>query len=324
MHLSLILNRNAGSLRSLGDPERAGEEVAEIFRQHGHSVSLQTLPGADALGAIERTCAKNEVEALVVGGGDGTISAAAAAAAKSGTVLGVLPLGTMNLFARSLGIPLEMKAAAEALATGAVSPVDIGDVNGRFFVHHVTLGLHAEMIATRKRRLTYRSRLGKIWASCQAWWFVVRQPPRLHVRIRADGLKLKRRTAGVLVSNNPLGDGHLPFADDPRQGTLGLYVVKSRRPLDLVRLILGIGLGRISDNPQLDQCLVGEVEIRLRESPISASVDGEIVSLATPIRCYVHRGGLRVLRPRDAAAGGTGAMAEELPRGPGVGRTKQA
>jgi diacylglycerol kinase family enzyme len=188
---------------------------------------------------------------VVVGGGDGTVSAAASAAAQSGLALGILPLGTMNLFARSLAIPLDMREAAEALAAGRVSAVDIGEVNGRFFIHHVTLGLHPRMIRIRER-LSYGSRLGKIWATIQAWWMAVRQPPRLEARIRADDQHFSRRTAAILVSNNPWGEGHLPYADDLRQGRLGLYVTTSRRWQDLLQLTARMTLGEIAENPLME------------------------------------------------------------------------
>src|SRR3954453_3291560 len=113
MRLSIILNTNAGTLTGL-DPEQAAAGVVAIFQKHGHEALAQALPGKAAIEAIERACGEPSVEAIVVGGGDGTVSLAAAAAARSRKTLGILPLGTMNLFARSLGIPLEMTAAAEA------------------------------------------------------------------------------------------------------------------------------------------------------------------------------------------------------------------
>ena len=244
------------------------------------------------------------VEAIVVGGGDGTVSFAAAAAAKDGHDLGILPLGTMNLFARSLGMPLEMQAAAEAIAGGEDVPVDIGEVNGSYFVHHVTLGLHARMILMRAAA-DYGSRPGKIRASVQAWWIAVRNPPSLDVRIRADDKEFRRRTAAILVTNNPLGEGHLPYADDPRQGMLGLYVARSPRWLDLLRLALRHAIRE--NSPPIRFSTTRWRAKSTSRSPrrtVSASIDGEIVSLETPLRCRLHRGGLRVLRPRSAPAQG--------------------
>jgi diacylglycerol kinase family enzyme len=298
MRLNLVLNRNAGALQS-GDPEAIAEELAGIFRAHGHGVEVQALAGGAAIDTIARISRQRTSDAIVAGGGDGTISAAAALAAEFNATLGVLPLGTMNLFARSLGIPLRPADAAEALATAETVGVDIGEVNGRFFVHHVTLGIHPRMIRARER-LRYASRVGKIWASIQAWWIAMRQPPRLDVMIRADGETFRRRTAAILVSNNPLGEGHLPYADDPRQGRFGVYVAASRRWRDLTQLAAQIILGDISDNPLLERWHARELEIALEAKTVTASVDGEVVTLETPLKFALHRAGLRVLKPRAA------------------------
>lgn len=295
MHITLVLNSSAGRLRGL-DPWATAKELAEIFRAHGHSVSTEVHAGRMAAAAVTRLCRQGACDAIVVGGGDGSASAAATAAARTGMALGLLPLGTMNLFARALGIPLEMRAAAHALAAGRAGSVDIGEVNGRYFIHHVTLGLHPRMIRIRER-LHYGSRLGKILASIQAWWIVLRRPPRLHVRMRAEDQRLERRTAAILVSNNPLGEGHLPYADDLRQGKLGLYVATSRRWQDLLQLTAQITLGDISQNPLLESWQFENIEIALSRDVVNAAIDGEIVSLTSPLRFAVHEGGLRVLRP---------------------------
>ena len=300
MQVTLILNRNAGTLRGL-DPDQTADELAAIFRSHGHQVSATALDGADAVAAIERNCGEPGLEdVIVVGGGDGTISAAAAAAARCGKTIGILPLGTMNLFARSIGMPLDMRAAAEAIATGEKVAVDIAEVNGRLFVHHVTLGLHARMILLRAR-MSYASRLGKIRASIRAGWLAVRDPPRLDAEIQTDQLKFRRRTAAILVTNNPLGEGHIPYADDPRQGMFGLYVANSPRWQDLVVMAVRMAFGSFSGNPLLDNWVAKEVDIHLAAPRVSASVDGEIVSLVTPLRCRLHRRGLNVVKPRSEA-----------------------
>ena len=295
MRITLILNRNAGTLRGL-DPQQVSDDLAAIFSKQGHTVSAQVHAGRAAAAAIARVCRERGCEALVVGGGDGTISAAAAAAAKSGLALGVIPLGTMNLFARALGVPLEMKAAAEALARGSLAKVDIGEVNGQFFVHHVSLGVHPRMIRMRER-FNYGSRLGKIAASAQALWSVIRRPPGLHVRLKIDGQPAERRTAAILVSNNLLGEGHLPYADDLREGKLGLYLATSRRWQDLLQLAAQLTFGDFAKSPLLESWTAEDIEIGLSRDSVNAALDGEIVSLALPLRVTVREGGLTVLRP---------------------------
>jgi diacylglycerol kinase family enzyme len=291
-------------------------ELAEILRTGGHHVEVEIHGGRNAVATVATLCKAKACDAVVVAGGDGTISAAAATAAESGIILGVIPLGTMNLFARSLGLPLGMKEAAEALATAEPARVDVGAVNGRFFAHHVTLGLHPRMIRVRER-LRYGSRLGKILASIQAWWMVVRRPPRLSVRVRADSEAFSKRTAAILISNNPLGEGHLPYADDLEQGQLGLYIATSRRWRDLLELAARVTFGEI-ETPLLDRRLAKHVEISLNRPVINASIDGEIVSLEAPLHVKVHPRRLAVLRPR--AIGSENASAETTTEPPGFAR----
>jgi diacylglycerol kinase family enzyme len=298
MDITLVLNRKAGTLRGK-DAKGIAADIASVLQAHGHKVEVAVRSGHAAIEAITRVCREGSCDAVIVGGGDGTVSAAAAVAADSQVALGVLPLGTMNLFARSLGIPLELNAAVEALATATRSSVDIGQVNGRYFVHHVTLGLHPRLIRAREN-LSYGSRLGKIWASTQAWWIVLRQPPRLSVRLAIDGQKFDRKTAAVLVSNNPLGDGHLPYADDLKQGRMGVYVAKARRWPDLLQLTAQITFGTIRDTPLLESWMAESVTIGLPDDRATASVDGELIRLETPLRISVCKRGLAVLRPKQA------------------------
>lgn len=295
MNITLVLNRKAGTLRGT-DPDAVAAAIADIFRAEGHNVTIVVRSGEAAIQAITGACGVRSCDAVVVGGGDGTISAAAGIAAENGTTLGVLPLGTMNLFARSLGIPLELTAAAKALATADVVAVDIGVVNDRHFIHHVTLGLHPRLIRARER-LRYGSRLGKIWASFQAWWIVLRQPQLMSVRLGMNGQTYERRTAALLVTNNPLGEGHLPYADDLRQGRLGVYVAKAWRWPDLLQLTAQIAFGAISGTPLLESWSAEKIEIALAR-PTTASVDGELATLRFPLALGVSKRGLTVLRPK--------------------------
>ena len=295
MQLALVLNPAAGTLRGL-DAQAAAERLAEIFRAEGHTVSVDVRAGAAALEAIREICEERKVDAVVVGGGDGTVSAAAGLAAAGGVALGVLPLGTMNLFARSIGLPLDMEAAARALAGGRINTVDFSEVNGRVFVHHLTLGLHPRMIRIRER-MRYGSRWGKILANVQALFIAIRQPPRLRLDLVIDGARTQRRTAALLVTNNPLGEGHIPYADDLRSGKLGVYLSRSWRWTRLLRLAAALTMGDISHNPNLEYWLADTLDIHPPRPVITASLDGEIVSLERPLEVRLRRRGLRVLQP---------------------------
>ena len=151
--------------------------------------------------------------------------------------------------------------------------------------------------------MSYASRLGKICASIRAWWMAVRDPPRLDADIRTDQLKFRRRTAAILVTNNPLGEGHIPYADDPRQGMLGLYVANSPRWQDLVVMAVRMAVRQLLGESASRQLGRERGRHPLAAPRVSASVDGEIVSLETPLRCRLHRGGLNVVKPRSEARG---------------------
>lgn len=166
------------------------------------------------------------------------------------------------------------------------------------------------MIRVRER-VAYGSRLGKMWASGQAMWRVIRRPPRLALQVKVDDEVLQRHTAAILVTNNPLGPWHLPYADDPRQGRFGVYITLSRQWRQLMQLVAQMGAGDISDNPLLEHWLAKDVEIAAESPTVQASVDGEIVSLETPLRFKLHHQGLTVLKPRQEEGWGLWRRAQK-------------
>lgn len=301
MKIILVLNRDAGTLRTL-DAKAVGEELAEIFRAAGHDVTVEVASGDGAMAAIKSAAKEKGTEAIVVGGGDGTISAAAAIAAESGVTLGILPLGTMNFFARSLGIPADMKAAAEALARGEVADVDIARVNGRTFVHSLALGLHPTMVAEREK-ISYGSRYSKMLGSARAFLRVIRNPRRFSVSIKTDETTVEFRTAGLVVSNNPLGKGHLPYADRLDEGVLGLYVTTARGWVQLVRVTAAAAIGGAAESPLVEYHATQAADIRLgRHKTVPTTLDGELIRLPGPLKIEIVAGGLKVLRPKPGEA----------------------
>ena len=301
MKITIVLNRDAGTLRTL-DAKAVGEELAEIFRAEDHVVMVEIAAGENAVAAIKRAAKANEIDAIVVGGGDGTISAAAAIAAESGMTLGILPLGTMNFFARSLAIPTEMKAAAKALAMGEIASVDIAKVNGRTFVHTLALGIHPTMVAEREK-LAYGSRYGKMLGSARAFLRVIRNPRRFSVSIKTDETTEEFRTAGLVVSNNSLGKGHLPYADRLDEGVLGLYVTTARGWLQLARVAAAAAFGGAAESPLVEYRATQAADIRLgRHKSVQTTLDGELVHIPGPLKVEIVAGGLKVLKPKAEIA----------------------
>lgn len=264
-------------------------------------MEARVVAGDGVSRAIAESADDRDAEALIVGGGDGTVSSAAGAAFERGKVLGVIPLGTMNFFARSLSIPADMMEAAEALAGGEIARVDIGRINDRPFVHAVALGLHPAMVAEREKG-EYGSRFGKMLGSVRAWLRVLRNPRRFDVVIAANGDRLHRRTAGVIVSNNRFGRGHLPFADRLDAGSLAVYVTTARSWPELARVTVAAAVGLGEEDPAVEVLDSPEVEVVVGRQSVPVTVDGELLQLSGPLRLECRPGELKVLKPREAAA----------------------
>ena len=125
----LVLNRASGGAQRGLDPHKVSREVEQIFREAGHDISTSlSEPGRierDLVRAVE-----SAPDVILIAGGDGTVSAAARKLGGTGIALGILPMGTFNLAARDLGVPLEIEAAARFLAAAEVLDIDVLDVSG--------------------------------------------------------------------------------------------------------------------------------------------------------------------------------------------------
>ena len=151
--------------------------------------------------AVALAQARNGV--VVAAGGDGTINAVAAAVLRSNCPFGVLPQGTFNYFGRANAIPQDSRAAATALLGASVSPVTVGEVNGRVFLVNASLGLYPQLLEDREawKKQFGRSRL-VAFASGLATIFKARG--QLQLEVELAGTTKSLRTPTLFVGNNPL------------------------------------------------------------------------------------------------------------------------
>lgn len=300
MRFLAILNRDGGTLRTL-DIDGFVDRARTALRQSGHSLEAEIVEGTEIVAALRRAAGREDIDVVMAGGGDGTISAAAAELRDTGTMLAVLPAGTMNLFARSLSIPLDLDEAVQAFAAGRAHAVDVASANGRPFVHQFSIGLHPELVA-RREKTEYRSRLGKMRASIRAALQTLRNPPSLSARIEIGGTEIVARTSSVGVSNNLFGEGHLPYADMPDRGELGIYVARTRRRSDFLRFFLHMARGSWDANPQVEIHSASEAVLTLLSSHrrIRCAMDGELCELERRTVLRIHPGALKVLLPAGA------------------------
>lgn len=300
MKIHTILNREGGTLKTT-DLDRFGALIKAEFRLHGHAIEVECVRGSEIVDAIKRAADRDDLDVLLIGGGDGTVSAAATALMDHSIALAILPAGTMNLFARTLQIPMAIDAAVVALAGGTITEVDIATVNGEPFVHQFAVGMHARMVRMRDR-YAYGSRMGKMVASTRAILAALGNLPEVEVEIDIDGEVRRLRTPALAISNNIYGEGHLPYADDPRGGSLGVYICETRDRGAMTRLTVDILLGKWRQNPALRTYAARRVIVDYRGSKRRdrAVRDGELRDLAQSSEIVMHPKALRVLVPSEA------------------------
>lgn len=295
MRFVVLINREGGSFKTT-DLDDFSSRLEEIMQAAGHELEICIVEGREIDKKLKSLTQRADCDALVVGGGDGTVSAAAGAMMNSDKLLGILPGGTMNLFARSLGLPLDIEEAAEVFARGFARKVDIATANGRPFVHQFSLGMHPKLVKLRDEA-AFQSRFGKLRASTVAAIRTLFDPPSLTAKLTLQADEFHLRTPSLGISNNLFGEGHLPFADRPDGGTLGVYIARVRERRDLFRFAADMLLGRWQSAPEID---VRETrQARLEIAPVSraleCTIDGELIDLEKVTEFEIHPGALTVL-----------------------------
>ncbi len=300
MRMAVILNREGGTLRTL-DLDAFEARTIATLKEHGHRPEVAIVTGEELGERLDAAIADGKTDAILIGGGDGTVSSAAAKAMDTDKALGILPAGTMNLFARSLGIPLDLDQAVEALAGGVVKPVDIASANGKPFVHQYSVGMHAKLVHLRDR-MEYDSRLGKIRASAKASYDALFRPPRLKVRVTIDGETIRATTASIGVTNNLFGEGHLPYTDEPDGGRLGVYLTRARTRPQMVAFAANMLVGRWEKNAHVDIMEGERVELEVLSGGkrFGCAVDGELNPLEPKVKLRIHPGALKALVPAQS------------------------
>lgn len=298
MNIQIVLNRDGGTLKT-SDVDEIGRKLAEAMTARGHRASVVTPVGKEIGAALEAATADRQIDCIIVGGGDGSVSLAASLCWKHNKVLGVLPAGTMNFFARSLQMPLDLDAAIEALAGSATHQVDIGTVNGRVFIHQVSLGIQPRMVELRKS-IPYQSRLGKRVASVRAALLTLTSPPSFRVKLTNGKDDHSGHYSILAVSNNVYGDGHLPYADTLDDGVLGIYSAPRLTFWKNMKLARDMLLKRWTDNEHLLSQSTNSVKIEMLSKihGRKISVDGELVPLEKLLEIKLHRRALNVLMPK--------------------------
>jgi diacylglycerol kinase family enzyme len=290
--LSVLLNA------ARGDAQDVAARVEQACRMRGADLHVRICAGAQLVAAA-RDALHRESTHVVAGGGDGTISSVASVLVGTGTTLGVLPLGTLNHFARDLHIPLDVAKAIDVVFDGDVARVDVGEVNGRTFINNSSVGLYPRLVWERKQRERQGHRKGTAMAA--AAWTVWRRYRRVTVIIaNARDDMATVRTPFVFVGNNRYELTGLRFGSRPAldAGRLHVCMAPGLSAGGVLKVLGATLTGTLVSFEQFDSLETTELTIDARRPKLGVALDGEIAVMHTPLRYRSRRSALRVAVPR--------------------------
>jgi diacylglycerol kinase family enzyme len=295
--VEVILNAGSGA----SEAEELRRLISEQFAAQGVEARVVLVKGGKQLAAAARRAAEGSAGCVVAAGGDGTVNAVASALTGTAKSLGVLPVGTFNYFAKSLGIPLDLEGAVRTAAGRHVADVDVGEVNGRLFINNASIGLYPSII--RQREQEYR-RWGRrqLVAYAAVARALLQGSPFMGVRIWTGGQELAARTPLIFVGVNryQIEEFDLPGGECVGRGELALYVARPTGWTGLLRLALQALLRRLRGERSLQVMCAGEARVETRRRRITVALDGEVVLLETPLRFAKRPVALKVIVPKKA------------------------
>lgn len=299
----VVLNADAGAVRDLG-AERLRDTVHDALITHDMDVEVRVLQG-EALTAGIRAAPGEGFDTVVVGAGDGTLSFAASVFAHTPTVLGVLPLGTMNMLAHDIGLPRDLPGALAALRDARPRRVDVGLINARAFHGVSGLGFFSQMAMERERLRETRGRIvGWLLALVKAAW----RSGRLAIEIEIEGRRQPIHAYAVLVTVNAFDapGWHRSRMDG---GHLEVMVAEDRGTLAKLKVGADVLTQGWRDNPGIHTFTADAVTIHARRRRAWIATDGEVTREHMPLTYKVAPGALSLLMPQ----GGPHAAQEKAP-----------
>lgn len=300
-NIFVILNTRAGTVLSTGVQtltEGLRSRLSQASCVENYKVHPTTPQDLDE--GIEQAIASG-ADLVLVAGGDGTVASVAAKLLPTNIALGPLPLGTMNLFAKDLGIPLHWSDAVDSLVQGLPARVDVGDVNGRLFLNRCSIGFYSRVIEKWRhtRGLSRFLRTLQFMQLAARHWF---QHRRAFMRCSVGGEMVPHPPAhSIFVVNNPYHDvpGIIPSRPALNTGKLGVYISYHQRFWERFRLYMRALIGHWVQDEQM-LCLEDR-EVRLstpQRNAYQLVVDGEYIESDGRELCFESKKqALQVARP---------------------------
>ena len=291
---TLFLNRRSGAkLPDAGQEELrkaahdAGLEVIDLTRDLDVSATIRERIGHDR-------------KLFIAAGGDGTINTVVQALVHTEGVLGVLPVGTFNHFARDLNLPLDWREALDAILNGTTRQIDAARANDRFFVNNITMGLYPELVRRREER-------GRDYPRWKARFFAafatLRKYPHVAINVESEHHQEVIRTHVFMVSNNSYdltGIGIEASRATLEEGRLSVYWLPHASRLMLMRFAAHYLAGKVKETPGFRSFRTTRMRVNAAKPYLHVGIDGEVFTMNTPLVITILPQALQVRVPRES------------------------
>ncbi|MGF1592580.1 MAG: lipid kinase [Kiloniellaceae bacterium] len=283
----ILTNKRSGNASSDLAP------AIERLEEHGFSVAVAA---PDSVDDLRRRIGDSGEATVILAGGDGTMSAAAPALMDLGRPFGILPLGTANDLARTLGIPVDLADAAGVIGAGHVRRIDLGRVDGRPFFNVASVGLSAEVVRAHEGEGARKRLLGVLNYPLSAWAAFRRHRP-FRAELVVDGERHLFACMQIAVGNGRHYGGGMTVDEDAEidDGWLKVYHLRPSGLLSMLSMLPALRFGWLRRTPQAEVIWAKRVEIRTRR-PLPVNIDGELDG-RTPVVIEVLPGAVEVFAP---------------------------
>lgn len=305
-----VINERSGTAQKLG---LTTESMRQRLSDAGIECRIEGVTEDTPFSECERAVRASDADTIVAVGGDGTFTGLVQAAMDSGKTLAFLPMGTFNLMAHDLGLPLDLDEWIAALPEMTERRIDVCDVNGQVFMHKVVLGLMPEVMKARERIRGHESPQ-TIAALINYFFRRVSRLRRIPIVIDEKGGATRvMKVAAIAVSNNPYAEGIGQYLarETLDAGKLVLYVARKFTIADAVMLVGGMMIGKWRYISDIDIEEVSDITVKRWKKRHKVMLDGDVVSLDGPLHFRIQPRALRVLAPPAAETASDTATVSE-------------
>jgi diacylglycerol kinase family enzyme len=290
--MSVIINERSGAARN---PD-VGVQVQSLFGKHGLSVRLERVRDPADLPARARQAASRG-DVIVAAGGDGTVSAVAGVAVETRATIGVLPMGTLNHFAKDLGLPTDLEQAVAAIAAGHTRDVDVGEVNGRVFVNNSSVGLYPRMVW--ERNVEQRRGRTKWTAFAIAMMRTWRNYRTITAHLVVEGKAAVVRTPFIFVGNNHyIAEGfQLGGRSRLDEGRLSVYMAPECGRFEILSLPVRALVRKLESAELFVEFPAETLTVDVPSRRVSVALDGEVALSRSPLEYRIRLRALKAIVP---------------------------